>query len=209
MYKIFTGLTAALLLLIGAISFMFGEIPTPTANTVLAEKSAIIQGGQIAVLVPKNLSNAQFQLLNEAYSIAKADGHKSPEIVQGILLQETKAGGMDKYKVAGNAGDQYYGLMQLKVGAARDVMSRFPTLWSKYAFHTRTDDELKANLILNNHFNMEIGSKYLLVLQKDYGFTGRELMNAYNRGPGGVKAVGADWHYAIGAEQKLAALKLK
>jgi hypothetical protein len=34
-------------------------------------------------------------------------------------------------------------------------------------------------------------------------------MNAYNRGPGGVKGVDADFHYAKGAEAKLAAYRKK
>jgi soluble lytic murein transglycosylase-like protein len=87
------------------------------------------------------------------------------------------------------------------------VLNKFPNLFSKYNISTKTDDEIKANLILNDKFNIEVASKYLLILQKQYGFSGRELVNAYNRGPGGVKDVGNDYHYAIGAEAKLAAFK--
>ena len=139
-----------------------------------------------------------------AYVQAKKDGHKNPELVQGVLLQETHAGGMEKYYVAGNKGDEYYGLGQLKVEAVRDVMGRWPELWQKYNFQTRTNQELIANLILNPQFNIEMTSKYLKLLQDQYGFTGRKLMNAYNRGPGGVQSVDDTWHYAIGAERKLA-----
>jgi hypothetical protein len=144
-------------------------------------------------------------ILNTAYRIAKADGHKDPELVQGVLLQESKAGGMSSYKVAGNKGDEYFGLGQLKLPAAKEVMAAYPKLWELYKFQTKTDDELKANLILNPTFNIEITSKYLKILQQRYGFTGRDLLNAYNRGPGGVKSVGADFHYAVEVQEKLAA----
>jgi hypothetical protein len=208
MYKIHAALAVVLALVSTAVWKLDFLMPEPTANVVLAEKSSVILGGQAAFVVPDTLSNDQYSILNRAYAQAKADGHKNPELVQGVLLQESHAGGMQRYKVAGNRGDEYYGLGQLKLGAARDVMSKWPTLWSKYKFQTRTDDELKANLILNHTFNIELTSKYLKLLQTTYGFQGRELVNAYNRGPGGVKNINnADFHYAIGVEQKLAAAK--
>lgn len=206
MYKIHAALVVVLALVSTAIFKLDILMPEPTANVVLAEKSSVVLGGQAAVVVPNDLTNTQHQILNKAYAQAKADGHRNPELVQGVLLQESHAG-QGNYKVAGNRGDEYFGLGQLKLGAARDVMAAWPALWAKYGFHTKTDDELKANLILNQNFNIEMTSKYLKLLQTRYGFQGRELMNAYNRGPGGVKAVGADWHYAIGAEAKLAAAK--
>jgi hypothetical protein len=182
-------------------------MPTPIANSVIAEKPEKAIGGQVAVLLPASLTMKQHQLLNEAYTIAKNDGHKDPAVLQGIILQETRAGGMSSFRVAGNKSDPYYGVGQVKLAAARDVMSSYPKLWTQFGFHTRTDDELKANLILNDKFNLEVVSKYLLILSR-MGFSGRDLVNAYNRGPGGVAAVdSADFHYAIGVESKLANMK--
>jgi hypothetical protein len=149
----------------------------------------------------------QGKLMNVAYTIAKADGHKNPEIVQSVLLQESGGGIAKNMRVANPGPEAYFGPMQLKLVAAKTVLSRWPALFTKYHFQTRTDDEIKANLILNDVFNIEVGSKYLLILQREYGFSGRELLNAYNRGPAGVKEVGADYHYARGAEAKLAAYK--
>ena len=209
MYKIHAALLVVLALVCTTVVKLTGLLPTPTANIVLAEKSDVVQGGQAAVLVPNDLSSSQHAILNRAYLQAKADGHPNPEIGQGVLLQESKAGGLASYKVAGNKGDEYFGLGQIKLGATREVMSTYPTLWTKYAFHTHTDDELKANLILNPTFNIEVTSKYLRILQTRYGFKGRELLNAYNRGPGGVKQVGSDYKYALGAEAKLAEAKRK
>ena len=184
-------------------------VPKPIASAVIGEKPGKNQHGQIAIKLPDNLSNDQSRLLSLAYKLAKEDGHKSPEIVQMVLLQETQAGGMKSYRVANPGADAYFGPMQIKLAAARDVLNNYPALWSKYSFHTKTDDEVKANLILNDKFNIEVGSKYLLILSKQYGFSGRKLLNAYNRGPGGVHSVDDGYHYAIGAEAKLASYKGK
>lgn len=208
MYKTVAALSVVLALVSAGFMNLTALLPTPTPNVVLAEKPTASKiGGQAAVLVPNDLSGAQHLVLNKAYEQAKADGHAHPELVQGVLLQETRAGGMANYKVAGNKGDEYYGLGQLKVAAARDVMAAWPELWAKYKFQGRSDDELKANLILNAAFNIELTSKYLKLLQKRYGFTGRELVNAYNRGPGGVKLVGDDWHYGLGVEAHVSNLR--
>lgn len=183
----------------------------PYKNVEVSPTSAIenpeVSGNLAALNTPADLSKDQRNLLKIAYKIAADDGHTNPEIVQAILLQETSAGAMKSYKVANPGKNAYFGLLQIKVGAARDVLKRHPQLWAKYNFHTTTDDEIKANLILNDYFNLEIGSKYLLLLKNQYGFSGRTLMNAYNRGPGGVKSVDDNYHYAIGAERKLAAYK--
>jgi hypothetical protein len=186
---------------------LFDYVPTPIATAVIAEKPGKTMGGNLAVLLPQNLSSKQSYLLNAAYAAAKAEGFKNPEIMQTILLQETRAGSMKSYKVANAGPEAYYGPMQIKLAAARDVLARNPALYAKYDFHTKTDDEVKANLILNEKFNIEVATKYVGILQVVYGLTGRELTNAYNRGAGGVKSVGPDYHYAIEGERKLAEFK--
>lgn len=195
--------------LYGAVE-LFRLMPKPAGTAVIAEKNDGVRiGGQVAILLPTSLTPNQGRLMNKAYEIAKADGHKNPELVQSVLLQETLAGATPKMRVANPGPQAYFGPMQLKLDAAKAVLGRWPGLFTKYHFQTRTDDEIKANLILNDRFNIEVGSKYLLILQREYGYTGRQLLNAYNRGPTGVKAVDDSYHYAIGAEKKLAAYKQK
>lgn len=150
----------------------------------------------------------QKDLMSDASQIAKQDGHK-PEVVQSILLQESLAGTVKGYTVSKHGTSTYYGVMQLTKGAAKDVLSKWPSLYSKYGMQTRTEEEMKAHLILNDKFNIEVASKYLLMLRKQYGFSGRELLNAYNQGPGGVKNVDNDFYYAIEAEKKLRAYKAR
>jgi hypothetical protein len=187
---------------------LFSFMPSSIGTAVIAEKAKDGHvGGGAAVLLPSNMTTGQGQLLNKAYEIAKADGHRNPELLQAILLQETLAGGLKSYRVANPGPDAYFGVGQIKLSAAKDVLSKWPNLFSRFSLHTKTDDEIKANLILNDGFNMAVASKYLLILEKQYGYQGRELVNAYNRGPGGVKGVGNDFHYAKEAEVKLAAYR--
>ena len=174
----------------------FYQITQPKIGTsVISPKfDKAIGGDPLTFTVPENLSEKQHRILNAAYSIAKAIGLKKPELAQGILIQESQAGGLDSYKVAGQefglkTNERYYGVGQVKLSAAKAVMSRFPQMWDKYDFHTRTDEELIANLIMNDLFCVEISTRYLKILSDDYGYEGDKLVAAYNKGPSGVKAV--------------------
>ena len=174
----------------------FYQITQPKIGTsvISAKSDKQVGGDPLTFAVPDNLSEKQHRILNAAYSIAKAIGLKKPELAQGILIQESKAGGLDSYKVAGQefglkTNERYYGVGQVKLAAAKAVMTRSPQLWDKYDFHTRTDEELIANLIMNDMFNVEISTRYLKILSDDYGYEGDKLVAAYNKGPGGVREV--------------------
>lgn len=209
MRSVLSFLAVAVLAVLAAAFLVFRQLPEPVPTSVIGEKATKKMGGQIVQVLPKNMSAEQHRLLNMAYEVGKNLGFKDPEIVQAILLQETLAGGLDSYRVANPGPEAYFGPMQIKLAAARDVLKKWPALYETFGFHTKTDDEVKANLILNYRFNIEVGARYLLILKQGYGFRGRELINAYNRGPGGVKAVDDTFHYAVGAERKLAAYKAK
>ena len=174
----------------------FYQITQPKIGTsVISPKfDKTIGGDPLTFAVPENLSEKQHRILNAAYSIAKSIGLKKPELAQGILIQESKAGGLDSYKVAGQefglkTNERYYGIGQVKLSACKAVLNRFPQLWDKYDFHTRTDEEVIANLIMNDMFNVEVSTRYLKILSDDYGYEGDKLVAAYNKGPGGVKSV--------------------
>lgn len=174
----------------------FYQITQPKIGTsVISPKfDKSIGGDPLTFAVPDNLSAKQHQILNAAYSIAKAIGLKKPELAQGILIQESRAGGLDSYKVAGQefglkTNERYYGIGQMKLSAAKAVMNRSPQLWDKYDFHTHTDEELIANLIMNDLFSVELSARYLKILSDDYGYEGDKLVAAYNKGPGGVREV--------------------
>jgi hypothetical protein len=144
--------------------------------------------------IPKNLSHHQAELLSQAYEIAQKDGHKQPQILQGIILQESKAGEMASYKVAGQelglkTNERYYGLAQIKLAAAQDVLKIFPNMKSQFGFHTNTDEEVIAKLIENDTFNMSVASKYLLILKTRGYDTIKQLAVAYNQGAGGARHI--------------------
>lgn len=190
--------------LFAAAIIIFHRVPAPVATAVIAEKSGKTIGGQAARLLPSNLTEHQHRLLNMAYELGKIHGFKNPEIVQAVLLQETHAGGLNSYRVANPGPEAYFGPGQIKLAAAKDVLARWPELYKKYGFHTKTDDEIRAHLILDDMFNIEVMTKYLVLLKTQYGFTGVKLLQAYNRGPGGVTD---DRTYANNALSKLTNLQ--
>src|ERR1700691_3916810 len=62
------------------------------------------------VKIPDNLTPKQFELLNFAYDVAKEDNYKNPQYLQGIIMQESRAGSVQDYRVAGltnKVGDHY------------------------------------------------------------------------------------------------------
>jgi len=185
------GFVAASLLAASTVAVIKLTSVTPTA-VISIPLSDGVRGGGASMEVPRDLSSRQVKLLAMAYEIAKRDGHKHPQLLQGIILQETKAGGMQSYRVAGQefgleANRRYYGVAQLKLAAARDVLKRHPELWDEFDFQTRTDEEVIAALIKDDHFNLSVASKYLLVLRGHGYNTLAQLALAYNQGPTGAR----------------------
>lgn len=149
-------------------------------------------GNSFSSVIPNSFSEKQLQLLNFAHTVSREDGNSSPEILQAVILQESLAGGLKTYRVANAGGKQpYFGVAQIKLVAAKDVISAYPALLEKYKFQTKTDEEIMAHLILNDEFNIEVASKYLKILKDDYGFADNVVLAAaYNAGPAGAKAGG-------------------
>lgn len=193
---------AALGLAVGAGSFTVHSEPTSVIH-IPSEKG---QQASFSMKLPKDLNKRQLTLLSMAYDIAKRDGHTHPQLLQGIILQESHAGNLTSYKVAGQefglkTNERYYGVAQIKLVAAKDAMARFPSLRSEFGFQSNTDEEIIAKLIENDKFNLSVASKYLLVL-KTYGYNSvRELALAYNQGAGGAKSKDpATHHYSNGVD---------
>jgi hypothetical protein len=167
-------------------------IPMKPTSVINIPQTEGVQGNGFSVKVPTDLTHEQSKILAMAYEIAKKDGHKHPEILQGIVLQESRAGAMENYKVANTKGDPYYGVCQIKVAATKEVLAAYPELWEEFKFQTHTDQELIANLILNTRFNLTIASKYLLILHNVYGVSGYMLPVAFNKGAAGSRGINPD-----------------
>jgi len=196
-------MTGMVLFVLTFFAMMLTVVMPMTGTAVISPNvNGTSKGGHgLAFVVPSNLTERQLTLLNSAYKIAKETGLKYPEILQGIVFQETHAGELNSYKVAGQefglkTNERYYGICQVKLAAAKDVLAANPSLKKKFDFHTSTDEEIIANLILNDEFNLAIAAGYLKLIGEKYG-SGKEYMIAsFNKGPGGARQiVPSELHY--------------
>jgi hypothetical protein len=154
---------------------------TNHGTAVIAAKTTIKGGDKNVLVLPSNITAKQGELLTYAYRVAKADGHKYPERYQGLIYLESKAGGMKGYEVAGQEFglrpmERYYGVTQMKLAAAKDVLKKYPVLG---AF--RTDEEIIAKLITDDKWALKMGSKYFMM--------NGENPVAYNKGLAGSRGV--------------------
>lgn len=202
MKKGFAALAAICLTLayfVGASVFQYESATLGTA--VIAQKSRI-KGGNPAVinLSGERITTHQMKILNLAKHVAMEDGNV-PEDFQGVVFQETKAGGMKQFRVAGQESGlstmkRYYGVTQIKLAAAWDVLGRFPEM-HRFAESGKftTDEELVANLILNDEFNVRMGSKYYRLVCSN-GVSRDRCITRYNQGVAGAATVDpSNWHY--------------
>jgi hypothetical protein len=183
--------TAVIGLGIGACT-AFSNCPVP--NEVVTVISVPPNDEDITKLfkmpLPTPMDRHQHELLEIAYHVAEQDGLEYPGLLQGIIMQESGAGAHPSYKVAGPPGrERYYGVGQIKLDAARDVLRHYPTLWQQFRFQTHTDEEIVAKLIDDDVFNITVASKYLLLLRASGYRTPGQLAVAYNKGPGAASGV--------------------
>ncbi|MEK7321834.1 MAG: hypothetical protein AABZ84_02000 [Pseudomonadota bacterium] len=131
------------------------------------------------------LTGEQLDLLGLAFQIGYEDGGEShAKFLQAVLMQETIAGQLGRLgHLSAPMGKRSYGVMQVKVPAARDVLRHKPQLG-----HFRTDEQLIARLIADDEFNLRIASAYLKYLRKLSGSDHQALV-AYNVGPNAAKNV--------------------
>jgi len=124
------------------------------------------------------LTAEQMGLLQLAYEIGFEDGgHQHAELLQAILMQETVAGLMGRMgHMTAPVGKRSYGVMQVKVSAARDVLNQY----SEFG-EFRADEELIVALLSDDEFNIRIASKFLLQIESRVRTTEKSLV-AYNIG---------------------------
>jgi hypothetical protein len=142
-------------------------------------------------IVPELLPIKQRQILTFAYQTAKQDGINQPAFLQGILMQESSVCNARHFRVSGltnKPDDRYFGCGQIKLAAAQAVMRQFPSMW-KY-LETRTNEELKARLILDDRFNVRVTSKYILMM--GINEDPDRAITAYNVGLGAVDKIDTD-----------------
>lgn len=124
------------------------------------------------------LTGEQVHLLNVAFEVGMKDGGlQHAKLLQGVLLQETIAGFMGRIgHLTAPVGKRSYGVMQVKVTAATDVLQRHTTLPQ-----FKSDEELIAGLIVDDIYNIRVASKHLLHLRSRTK-TDEHALLAYNLG---------------------------
>jgi len=146
-------------------------------------------------------------VIDFAISTAKSDGLVRPEIIVGILMQESRLGDHPNYKVVRDGTSTYYGLGQITIGAAKDVIKKWPNLLEQYEVNGSTKS-IKEALANNRKFNIEVASKYLAMIQERFGFTSHRLINAYNLGPGSPRVTDKSFYYYRKVESHIRKLGL-
>jgi len=124
------------------------------------------------------LTQEQIQLLNLAHHIGmEEDGTEQATLLQGILMQESHAGNYGRIgDVHAEMGKRSYGVMQVKLITAYDVLKNYPEMGS-----FKTEEGLIIKLVTDDEFNIRIASRHLLMLRKRTKRDAQAIM-AYNTG---------------------------
>lgn len=154
-------------------------------------------------------SDVKSQNLKLVYDIASKFGY--PEIIQGMLLQESNGGtvrslvGSPKAKPSRRS----YGLMQVQIIAAKSIFSRYPELFVQY-FPNRTvrslrDREVIDLLMTNHEANVTIAVYHYDLYLKLLNGNHTQTIAAYNVGIGGVKKLKnpSRFKYVVEVKQKI------
>ncbi|MDH5182592.1 MAG: hypothetical protein OEX12_01760 [Gammaproteobacteria bacterium] len=151
----------------------------PLANTKLTEKKQTVSTKKFWNPLTNNwMTKEQVRLLNIAHNIGMDDSSKEhANLLQAILMQETHAGHYGRIgDTDAPVGKRSYGVMQIKLITARDVLKKHPDMGN-----FNTDEELLIKLMTDDYFNISIASKHLLVLRNNSKRYAQAVM-AYNTG---------------------------
>jgi len=137
-------------------------------------------------------NKAQTKLMATAYELGMDYNYETREVVEGLLLQESIAGAVDR--VGGKhlpVGLRYYGVMQMKVTAVQDVLATHPKFCAQF-FHKSygkiSSEEIIAKLITDDPFTIRMAYAYY----DKYRKRSKDVYHAitvYNQGPGGARLV--------------------
>lgn len=124
------------------------------------------------------MTDEQMSLMLTAYQVGFEDGGREhAELLQAVLLQETIAGQLGRIgHMTARVGKRSYGVMQVKVSAARDVLRKHKE-FGRY----RSDESLIVALMTDDELNMRLASKFLLHL-KEKTKSSEAALVAYNIG---------------------------
>ncbi len=135
---------------------------------------------------PPRLSDHQIHLL--AYAWHVGEEYDLSLTMAGILMQESLAGILSPVGDRRFAlGARAYGVMQIRLPAARDALRLCPQL-GRYT----VGEEIIARLITDDYWNIEVAGCYLAHLQSRSNGNWRKILAAYNRGFRGAQEIDLD-----------------
>ncbi len=181
----------------GAIAVTITLTTTPFAHSDNSKHIAIPEHIQV---------QTQNQKIDTPVTLAAKIGqqHGVGDIMKRILKQESNNG---KAELIGGThlpvGKRYYGVMQMKVVAVREVMRRYPNFTKKYFSEEKSvpDEFVIAKLITNNEFSIEAATLYYTYMKKLAKRDTYLAVAAYNQGPSaifnGVNAAGHSYAQSV------------
>ncbi len=137
-------------------------------------------------------TKAQTKLMATAYELGMEYTYETREVVEGILLQESAAGTVDR--IGGKhlpVGLRYYGVMQMKVAAVQDVLATHPKfcdLFFQKPYGKIAPEEIIAKLITDDPFTIRMAYAYYNKYRKRSTDV-YQAITMYNQGPGGALLV--------------------
>ncbi|MEM2159637.1 MAG: transglycosylase SLT domain-containing protein [Candidatus Nitrosotenuis sp.] len=138
------------------------------------------KGGKHDHVYHGSFSEEQLNNLSFAHKVGVRDGLWNPKILQGILLQESRATNPPIGK------HSYYGVGQIKVGTAMEVLDQYPHLKTDYGVKTRNHRDIAKKLASDPRFNIEVASKLLKNYHEEKPNDSFAIA-AYNLGLGGAR----------------------
>lgn len=157
-------------------------IPAATTSPIVSQ----IQGLDISADQYSNLMLAKAVGYASFYDHVKAKEFSL--LLMSIMWQESRAGKFGPVGDIGNGfGRRSYGLMQVKLDAAKRMWRRYPQLGFVYCscqIHVimPTEEELISALLTNPNFNVAVAAHYLKYLHDDFHLSWDKAVAAYNRG---------------------------
>lgn len=162
----------------------FGSACESTKDAELSNSDEADAGKTIWNPLAKSwLTEEQVSLLRLAYDIGFQDGGvRHARLVQSTLLQESIAGQLGRvgHRTA-PVGKRSYGVMQVKVTAAQDVLQDHAHL-----NNSSTVEDLIVRLMTDDEYNIRVASKFLLYLREKTANDASALV-AYNIGLRGAR----------------------
>jgi hypothetical protein len=134
-----------------------------------------------------------YQMKNFLLASKVGKDHSKERLMMALLWRETRAGKFGPVGDLKNAfGKRSYGLWQMKVATAKDVLKRYPEIWGDQK-KWRSEEEIIARLITDNDFAARMALGNIRRLEAK-GVPYKRIPLAWNEGYSGSQGLDYDDH---------------